>query len=131
MCEACAEFVRAIHGTDDNKIEKLNADKEIRLAEIHRDEAIQIAKIQQRMNESDNAAELVAAETAAEVQADVIDSLTPEPEPAEAPVIVVDAPAEPELADDMAEPPPAADGGSEPPESKRRSSAYGNSGWFG
>jgi hypothetical protein len=93
-----------IHGSDETKTEKLRAETELELARIHRDESIQLAKISQKMNENDNEAELVAAETAAEVQADVIDSLSPEPEVAEPETVVVfDQADEPEPADEASE----------------------------
>lgn len=75
MCEACREFVQTMHGQED-KNEKLRAETELELARIKRDEAIQLAKIAQKMNEDDNEAELIAAEVATEVQADVIDQMT-------------------------------------------------------
>lgn len=76
MCQTCAEFIDHIHGSDESKSEKLRAETELELARIRRDEAIQLAKITQKMNEDDNDAALVASETASEVQADFIDQMT-------------------------------------------------------
>lgn len=109
MCELCESVRERLHSEAESgaTVEELTA-AEVEIARINADRDITLARIGAGVEKSVVAAEtdaqLVAAETEAATLSGVVESLTPDPEPAlPAPVIV--APAEPEA--DPTEMPPA------------------------
>lgn len=119
FCAHCGNAVADIAQSEEHVAEtEIAASADVQIARINADRDIQLAKIAQRMNDSDNQADLVAAEVAAEVQSDVIDQLTPDPEPAPEPVVIVNND-DAEPAEDPTEL-PVAEEHSEPAESKTR-----------
>jgi hypothetical protein len=115
MCEHCAAVATALHGAEtaieaesETKVEEIT-DAAVEIARIEANRDISLAKInrglEEKIAEESAAAELVEAETKAEVLETVVETLAPDPEPvpAPAPVTVVnDNEPAPELA-----PPPA------------------------
>jgi hypothetical protein len=112
--ESVAEVVSA-----DVEIARINADKEIKLAQIG-------ARVEEHVSEVDQAADLAHAEGVAEGMAEVI--TPPEPETPESPVIVVEDNPDTETPEIT---PPLAEDSSEPSEPKSERHGYGNAGWFG
>lgn len=96
---------------------ELLASADVKIAEINANRDIALAKIQAKIYTEELATDLAVAEAVTDVQEDVIDSLTPEPEIAE-PVVIVDQ-AEPEPEADPTELPVADDSFTEPTESKK------------
>lgn len=113
--EQATEDVAETVASADVEIERIRADKEIK-----------IARISAGVVETDQAAELAHAEGVAEGMAEAIAPEVPDQAP-ETPVVVVNDNPEPEAPEIAPEPPTAE---SAPSEAKHERSGYGSNTWF-
>jgi outer membrane biosynthesis protein TonB len=113
----------ALHGgsreSDDVRIAKINADRDIRVAELARNEARQEIEAEVEQTEIVAEASVEASVIEAAVLSDVI---TPDPAPAPEPV---------ELPVDMPEPEPEVEAVPGPPEQEPPTAPKGDGGWWG
>ncbi|HEY3953911.1 MAG TPA: hypothetical protein VGM53_11075, partial [Streptosporangiaceae bacterium] len=96
MCDTCERIAEALHSAEREEaghVEEVT-DASVRIAEIEANKEITLAKINRGLEEkivaAETDAELVKAETEAEVLGEVVEAMTPDPEPAApvAPVVV-------------------------------------------
>jgi hypothetical protein len=106
MCELCERVSEALHAEHDSDavVEELTQ-AEVEVARIQAERDVTLARIaagtEKATVAAETDAELVAAKTEAETLGEVVDALTPDPEPAPAaPVVINDVQAdEPDPAD--------------------------------